>query len=147
METLDTRKLLCMLGFASKARKLLCGTDMVCEAVRRNAPHSADHRKGSVGVVMIASDASENTRKRIGNCCSHYHVPCVDIPVDRSTLSHAIGRMASTAVCAVFDQGFLASLARILSLEDNRNATIHEERKATEAASDAAGDIYDNEQV
>ena len=49
------KKLLGMLGFAARARKLVCGTDLCRDEIRR----------GKLQLVLVASDASQNTKKRI----------------------------------------------------------------------------------
>ena len=50
-------KLLGLLGFAARARKLVTGTDLCRDEVRR----------GRLPLVLVAGDASNNTKKRISD--------------------------------------------------------------------------------
>lgn len=52
-----------MLGMAAKAGKLVYGCNLTVEKVRGSRPPY---------LVLIAADASENTKKRIRNCCIYY---------------------------------------------------------------------------
>ncbi len=126
----DARRLLGLLGFAAKARKLCTGTDLVLDAVRRHG--SANHKKSQTrGLVIIAADASQNTKKRIENCCAHYGVPCFTVQIPKYDLSRAIGKMSLAAVCGVFDKGFTPALLKLLQEENGQGTTIiMEERNA-----------------
>lgn len=123
MQKVDTKKLLGMLGLAARARKLITGTELVTEAVRKQPA------KRSNGLVLIAADASENTTKRIENCCTHYHVTCIRIAVGKDELSRAVGKMADVAVCALFEKEMANAVRKILEMQE---ATITEERKISE---------------
>ena len=77
------------LGLAARAGKIESGEFSVEKAVK----------SGRAYVVYIAGDASENTRKKFGNMCEFYKVPCY-ARADREELGHMIGRLyrASLAV-------------------------------------------------
>ena len=105
-------KLLSMLGFAKRAGKLITGCDLVSDAVRKNAGKSANHTP--CGVVLIASDALDNTVKRTVNCCTHYHTPCYTMQTDKDGLSTRIGKLSSVSVVGVFDREFASTILRII---------------------------------
>ena len=68
-------KLLSLFGLAMKAGKLETGADRICDEIRRHGiPSEDDSIKGysTHGIVVIASNASENTKKRIVNACKYY---------------------------------------------------------------------------
>ena len=48
------KKLMSLLGFAARARKLVCGTDLCRDEIRR----------GNLSFVIVADNASANTKKR-----------------------------------------------------------------------------------
>ena len=79
-------KLLSLLGFAMRAGKLSCGTDRVCDDIRRHGiPDDGDGKtKHPLGIVLIAADASANTKKRIINACTYYNMSyyVTGIPAD-----------------------------------------------------------------
>lgn len=90
-------KTLGMLGMAKRARKLNTG-DAVLEDIRNN----------KAKIVIIALDASENTKKKITDKCTFYKVEYYF--VDKGDdLSHAIGKHNCKAV-SVLDEGFAKSL-------------------------------------
>lgn len=102
------RKLLGLLGFASKARKLVCGTDLCRDEIR----------KGKLPLTLIASDASANTQKRIIDACKYYNADICHIPVTASELSDRIGKTGNIAVVGVTDMNFVNG---IVALFDDRN--------------------------
>lgn len=83
-----------LLGLAYRAQKLETGEGPVLQAIR--------NRKAKL--VMLATDASNNTKKQFYNKCEYYDVPLVE-PIDRYALGHAIGK-DFRVVIAVLDDGF-----------------------------------------
>lgn len=116
-EKLLNGKLLSLLGFAMRAGKLSYGTDRVCDDIRRHGiPDEGDGKpKHPLGVVLIASDASANTRKRIVNACTYYNVSYYITGIPSDELGKRIGRSSSAAVCAVFDRDFTNGISKALA--------------------------------
>lgn len=54
-----------MLGLAAKAGKLPCGEFMTENSVKT----------GMAALVIVATDASDNTKKKFRNMCEFYEVP------------------------------------------------------------------------
>lgn len=98
-------KLLGLLGFAARARKLVCGTDMCRDEVRR----------GNLSFVLVASDASSNTKKRISDACKYYSADMCHIPVTADQLSSRIGKSANITVVGVTDINFINGIAALMS--------------------------------
>lgn len=96
-------RVLSMLGLAAKAGKVVSGEFSVDKVVK----------DGKARLVIIACDASDNTRKDFTDACSFYKVPCI-IRGSKEELGHHIGREYRATV-AVTDEGFARS---ILSKED-----------------------------
>ncbi len=96
-------KLLGLLGFAARARKIVCGTDLCRDEIRR----------GRLPLVMVASDASDNTKKRISDACKYYEAELCLIPVTASELSSRIGKTASIAVVGVTDMNFVNGISAL----------------------------------
>ena len=71
-------------------------------------------KEGIATLVVIAADASDNTKKKFNDMCSFYNVPII-IYSDKDSLGHFIGKefRASLAVC---DKGFSDN---ILNLVEN----------------------------
>ena len=82
------------LGLAQKAGKAVSGDFAVQDALR----------KGKVKILLIAKDASENSRKRLINFCEGKGITTVDV-LDREQLGQALGKAPRTAV-AIMDNNF-----------------------------------------
>ncbi|MBO4353409.1 MAG: ribosomal L7Ae/L30e/S12e/Gadd45 family protein [Clostridia bacterium] len=97
MDENKIRSMLLRIGLGKKAGKIVFGTDAVCDAIR----------EGKMLLVLIASDASENSKKRITNCASYYKVK-TETPdgLTTATLGTSIGR-SPTACIGITDENFV----------------------------------------
>lgn len=91
-------KVLSLIGLAQRARKLVSGEYMTEAAVK----------DGTAELVIIASDVSENTRKKFTDKCSYYGVPVMEYS-DKETLGHAMGKEFRASL-AVTDKGFAQAI-------------------------------------
>lgn len=87
-----------MLGLATRAGKVVSGEFSTEKAVKT----------GKASLVVVSSEASENTKKMFRNMCSFYKVPMY-IYAPMEELGHAIGK-GFRASLAVLDGGFARSL-------------------------------------
>ena len=90
LRVLMQNKVLSLLGIAMRGRNLVSGEFQTLEAVRN----------GSAMLVIIAEDASDNTRKLFTDKCSFYEVPVYRYGT-KETLGRAIGKdyRSSLGVC------------------------------------------------
>ncbi len=114
-------KVLGLCGFAKRAGKLVVGTDHICDEIRRHGiPRDAEGVSAKpIGIVLLSSDASENTKKRITNACLYYQVPYRQTAVSSEELAARIGKNAAAA-CATFDKGFSDGLKKVIGLTPKR---------------------------
>ena len=106
IETARISRLTGMLGFAAKARRLVIGTELVCDALRSGKTKY---------LVVVSESASDNTRKRLVNCCEHTGAEMSTIPIDPTTLGHSIGKKnAAVAAVAVTDPDMASAIRNIL---------------------------------
>lgn len=98
---MGNNKLLSLLGFAQKAGKLATG-DETCELYLR---------RKKVKLILLASDAAENTLEKWQRAGKSNNVP-VFVIADREELSQAIGKVNRTVV-AVLDSGFAKQLVKL----------------------------------
>ena len=101
----NEKKLLSLLGIAKKAGKVISGTDMAVESIRSG-------KKSSVKLLLIASDASANTRKRINNTSAYYNVPLIVTDADKSELSKLTGHGSELSVIGITDDGFAQAMLK-----------------------------------
>ncbi len=96
-------KALSMLGLAARAGRIVSGEFTVEKEVK----------SGRAYLVLIAEDASENTRKKIQNMCEFYEVP-MRLCYDRERLGHFIGKDFRASV-AILDEGFADNILKHLN--------------------------------
>ncbi|HTG67786.1 L7Ae/L30e/S12e/Gadd45 family ribosomal protein [Paenibacillus sp. Soil522] len=96
-------KSLSQLGMAMRAGKLITGDEIVLKAVRSKQVH----------LVIIAGDASENTKKKFRDKCNTYGIQLAEA-FDREQLGKAIGK-PERVVIAVTDAQFGKMIASHLS--------------------------------
>ena len=97
------KKLLSLLGFAARGHKLVCGTDLCRDSIRRDVAI----------ITIVASDASENTKKRIIDACRYYGSDMCVAPVASAELSHMIGKTGEIMVISVTDRHFADGIAAL----------------------------------
>ncbi len=95
-------KVLSFIGLAARARKLVSGEELVIKGIQ----------KGSIFLVIIAEDASENTIKKVTDKCKFYDIP-YKIKFDRNDLGNAIGKY-SRVIVGIADTGFSNQLEKLL---------------------------------
>ena len=88
-------RVISMLSLAKKAGKLICGEEMVLDFIR----------SGKRGIVIITSDASDNTKKKFHDKCRYYHVPVYEYGT-RTDLGHVL--------MAVNDKSFAENIKKLL---------------------------------
>jgi ribosomal protein L7Ae-like RNA K-turn-binding protein len=102
----DSRtKTLSMLSISAKAGKVASGGFMTERALQ----------DGTARLVIIAADASDNTKKKFSNKSEYYHVPYY-IFSDSAELGKFIGKESRTTV-AVLDAGLAKSIINNLEQE------------------------------
>ncbi len=107
-----TERFLGMLGLCARARRLICGTPMICDALRQA-------KRGSTPVLIFeAADTSANTHKRITDRCAFYETECVRLDMPGDALAHAVGHSGSLAAVAVTDAKMADALRAILCAEE-----------------------------
>lgn len=101
--------LLSLVGLAKKAGRLEVGEEPVGAAARARQAR----------LILVASDAAENTRRRARHFAEAGSVPWAGIPFTKAELGGAVGR-SSCAMAALTDTGFAASMAAKLAAMDSQ---------------------------
>ncbi len=96
-----------LIGLARRAGKVVLGSDGI----------EASVRSGKAYFVVLASDAAENTAKRLTDKCKSYDVPFAVVGTKQS-LGKISGREEAAAV-AVTDRNFATGMMRVCE-ENNR---------------------------
>ena len=98
-------KVLSYLGLAAKARKIQSGEFSTEKSVK----------SGKAALVIVASDASDNTKKKFSNMCTFYKVPMY-IYGTKETLGASIGRELRASL-ALEDTGFCNAIKKQIDSE------------------------------
>ena len=116
-------KLLNLIGLAKKAGKLEVGEEPVGAAAR------SKHAR----LILIASDAADNTRRRALHFGEAGECICLALPETKEALGKALGR-TSCAMLAVTDVGFAEAIAKKLAESDEAHYGEAARRLAVKAA-------------
>lgn len=95
-------KILSMLGLATKAGKVVSGGFLVEKAVK----------EGKTFMVIVAEDASMNTKKMFKNMCEFYHVPLYFYST-KDSLGHCIGKEFRSSI-GITDKGLSSTIEKQL---------------------------------
>ena len=98
------------LGLCRRAGALVCGTPMICTALRGGAKKPL--------MVLAASDVSEGTLKKLTDKCSFYETPLFRIDATGEELASAVGKSGSLAAVAVTDKNLAALVEKNLGGKD-----------------------------
>lgn len=96
-------KALQMLSLAMRAGKVTSGEFMTETSVK----------EGSSFLVVVAGDASDNTKKKFTDMCTYYEVP-IRIYSDKDSLGHFIGKEFRASL-SVNDEGLATEIMKKIS--------------------------------
>lgn len=96
-----------MLGIATKAGKTATGEFATEKAVK----------EGSAYLVVVAGDASDNTKKKFRNMCDYYQVT-IKVFADKNSLGNACGKEFRASL-AVTDAGLANAVIKQIDRYDN----------------------------
>ena len=104
---MKTNKILSLVGLATKAGRCVSGEFMTEREIKT----------GRAALVIVAEDASDNTKKMFRDMCEFYEVP-IYFYGNKDTLGHAMGK-EFRATLAVTDTGFAKGIMKHLETEGN----------------------------
>ena len=100
---MKTDKISSYIGFAMKAGKLSSGEFSVEKSVK----------DGKAFIVIIAGDASANTKKKFKDMCAYYQIPVIEFKT-REELGRIIGKEFRACI-AVTDAGLAKAIQKNVS--------------------------------
>ena len=98
-----------MLGFAMRAGKISIGTELVCTAMasKKNPPK----------LVLVASSASEGSKKKVFTKCEFYEIKAVQLNMSAEELGSLLGKSFAPVTIGVMDEGFAEQIIKALGEE------------------------------
>lgn len=100
-------KILSLIGLATKAGKTASGEFLT----------ERETKTRKAFLVIVASDASDNTKKKFREMCKFYKVP-IYFYGDKDTLGHAMGKEFRASL-AILDEGFAKGIRKQLEIKNN----------------------------
>lgn len=100
----EAKKVCNLIGIATKARNTVSGEFSTEKAVKE--------RKAAL--VIVADDASDNTKKMFTNMCAFYEVPIYFFG-QKTELGHAMGKEFRASL-AVLDKGLADAIVKQLKM-------------------------------
>ncbi len=100
---INYQKLYGLIGLATKASKLVAGTDACIESIENK----------SVKLILIAEDSSDRTKKIFKEKCNNFNIPIYEI-CKIEDLSKACGK-TNKAVIGIKEKGFVESIIKIIN--------------------------------
>ena len=104
---MNKQKVYSLLGLATKAEKVQSGEFSVEKCVK----------SGRGFFVIVAEDASDNTKKMFTNMCTFYEVP-IRFFGTKDELGHAMGKERRASL-VLLDEGFAKSIIKQLDMTEN----------------------------
>lgn len=104
---MDSKKIYSMISLCAKAGRLVSGNFSVEKAVKGQKAY----------VVIVACDASDNTKKLFNQKCNYYGIPYYEFG-DKDNLGKFIGREFRTSI-AILDEGFGKQIIKYMDLNEN----------------------------
>ena len=103
---MNQNKILSLISLATKAGKTASGEFCTEKEVKT----------GRAALVIVAADASDNTKKKFQNMCDFYEVP-ICFYKDKDTLGHAMGKEFRASL-AILDEGFAKGIIKQLKTQE-----------------------------
>jgi ribosomal protein L7Ae-like RNA K-turn-binding protein len=100
----ESKKAFNLIGIATKAHHTVSGEFSTEKAVKEN----------KAGLVIVAEDASDNTKKMFTNMCIYYKVPIYFFG-EKNELGHAMGKEFRASL-AVLDKGLANAIEEQLRM-------------------------------
>lgn len=98
------KKVLSLLGIATKSNNIASGEFLTEKAVKEY----------KAALVIVAEDASDNTKKRFRDMCNYYRVP-IYFCGTKNELGHAMGKELRASL-AVLDKGLADAIEKQLKM-------------------------------
>jgi len=104
LNLLVKKKAINLIGIATKSRNIVSGEFSTEKAVKEN----------KAALVIVAEDASDNTKKMFTNMCAFYKVPIYFFG-DKNELGHAMGKEFRASL-ALLDKGLADAVEEQLKI-------------------------------
>ncbi len=103
MGLINNTKLCGLIGIATKAGKIVSGTDACLEEIK----------KGKVSLVLLASDSSDRTKNTFKQEAERSHIAAYEV-LSIEEMSKAMGKI-NKAVIGIKDVGFSKKMIEIIN--------------------------------
>ncbi len=102
-------RLLGVIGLCRRAGKLICGVPLICTELRKSS---------QIQAVLAASDASDNTKKKLNDKCKYYGTTLIYLPYTADELATAVGKDAPIGAVAITDAKLMQAVKEHLPAQE-----------------------------
>ena len=105
-----------LLSLSARGGNIASGEFQTLKAIKEN----------NASIVIVATDASDNTKKEFHDSCTFYNVPIVEFG-DKESLGHAIGKDVRSSI-AILNEGLAKSFAQKIACISENTEEINESK-------------------
>ena len=124
METLDFTaeemnmildRIISAFGLALRAGKCSVGTQTCVDNMR----------SGKIKLLAVASDNSDNTKKRLFDTALYHNIQVLFLPCDKLYLAQKLGKTGETSCAGILDEGFVKIIEKLYGQLHTRHTEVH----------------------
>ncbi|MBQ0043300.1 MAG: ribosomal L7Ae/L30e/S12e/Gadd45 family protein [Lachnospiraceae bacterium] len=104
---MNRNKVLSLLGIAQRGRNIVSGEFATEKAIK----------EGTAKLVIVAGDASDNTKKHFHDMCAYRELPIIELE-NKDDVGHAIGKQMRASL-ALTDEGIASAIMKLVNESAN----------------------------
>ena len=104
---MNRNKVLSLLGIAQRGRNIVSGEFATEKAIK----------EGTAKLVIVAGDASDNTKKHFHDMCAYRELPIIELE-NKDDVGHAIGKQMRASL-ALTDDGIASAIMKLVNESAN----------------------------
>lgn len=104
---MNRNRVLSLLGIAQRGRNIVSGEFATEKAIK----------EGTAKLVIVAGDASDNTKKHFHDMCAYRELPIIELE-NKDDVGHAIGKQMRASL-ALTDEGIASAIMKLVNESAN----------------------------
>lgn len=109
-------RIISAFGLALRAGKCSVGTEKCVE----------DMRAEKIKLLAVASDNSENTKKKLNDTSKYHNINILFLPCDKLTLAQKLGKKGEASCAGILDDGFVKIIEKLYGQVHTRHTEVQQ---------------------
>ncbi len=109
-------RIISAFGLALRAGKCSVGTEKCVE----------DMRSEKIKLLAVASDNSDNTKKRLSDTALFHKTRILFLPCDKKSLAERLGKKGETSCAGILDDGFVKIIEKLYGQVHTRHTEVQQ---------------------